>query len=277
MKQILLILFVMVGYGLTAQVTFAPDQPNGTGNTGDSDIKVDVDITNDTNAEQSTFWTIDRVSSSEPVPEEWEFQICDKNNCYIWGLEQCPASSPAVFSSNETFTYNLHMNPHGVEGVGNIAFNITSEDGTILSSIPVDYQIDLVSGLSETDFDVKQIKLYPNPTTDYIQITNDNSVNKVAFYNIVGKRLNTSVHYSGKSHDVSSLQKGIYLVRLFDENDNVISVIKVNKKGLHSFEAPFFMRFPHSRNCPIKFQFDQYFPSHKRQLSPILEYNSVYV
>jgi len=229
MKQILLILFVLVGYGLTAQVSFAPEAPLGTGNTGSSDIKVDVEITNELSTTQTTFWSIDRMGSSEPVPEEWRFQVCDKNSCYVWGLEQCPSSQPAVFNANESFTYNLHMDPEGIAGEGSFSFNITAEDGTILTSIPVEYKIDLVSSVTEADLDVKQLQFYPNPTSDFIQITNDSKVSKLAIYNIVGKRLHTSVHYTGKSHDVSGLQKGIYLVRLFDEGDNVISVIRLNK------------------------------------------------
>ena len=219
----------MIGYGLSAQVSFSPEAPEVKGNTDETKIQVDLNITNDLDVEQITFWTIDRVSSEDQVPSEWEFQVCDKNTCYIWGLEQCPTGNPAVFNANETFTYNLYVNPHGTEGIGNVMFNITAEDGTILSSIPVQYEIDLVSGVNEAELDVKQVKLYPNPTTDYIQITNDNNVSKLAFYNIVGKRLNTSVHYTGKSHDVSGFQKGIYLVRLFDEDDNVISVFRLNK------------------------------------------------
>ena len=232
MKQILLIFFVMVGFGLSAQVTFEPVAPEGLGRTDDTDIKVDIDITNDLTVEQPTFWTIDRVTVTDHdhlVPEEWEFQLCDRNTCYIWGLEQCPSGNPAVFAASETVTYMLHMNPHGTAGVGDVVLNITAEDGSILTSIVIHYDIDLVSGVSELDLDVKQVKLYPNPTSDYIQITNDNNVSKVAFYNIVGKRLNTSIHYPGKSHDVSTLQKGIYLVRLFDENDNVLSVSRLNK------------------------------------------------
>ena len=79
------------------------------------------------------------------------------------------------------------------------------------------------------DLDVKQLKIYPNPTSDFIQIANDNDVAKVAIYNIVGRNLKTSTHFSGKSHDVSTLQKGIYLVRLFDQNDKVLSVFRLNK------------------------------------------------
>lgn len=232
MKQILLLFFVLVGFGLSAQVSYAPEAPEALGKADETDIKVDIDIINDLDADQATFWSIDRVTTVENghlVPEEWEFQLCDINTCYVWGLEQCPSGNPAVFSANQAYTYNLHMNPHGTSGIGDILFNIMDENGSILTSIPVHYDVDLVSGVSEADLDVKQVKLYPNPTSDYVQITNDNNVSKVAFYNIVGKSLNTSSHYPGKSHDVSTLQKGIYLLRLFDENDNVISVVRLNK------------------------------------------------
>ncbi len=216
--------------GLSAQVSFAPEAPEGSGPSTSTDIKVDIDVINDLAEEQITFWYIDRESPTEHdhlVPSEWEFQLCDKNTCYLWGLETCPTGNPAVFNANETFTYNLHMRPHGVAGIGDIILHITAEDGSILTSIPVHYNVD--PSTSTKDLDAKQIKIYPNPTTDFIQLTNDNDVSKVAIYNIVGKNINTSSHFSGKSHDVSRLQKGIYLVRLFDQNDNVLSVFRLNK------------------------------------------------
>ena len=233
MKQIILFSFLLtLSLGLQAQVSFAPESPEVFGKATSTDIKIDLDVINDLAEEQVTFWYIDRLTPTEHdhlVPTEWEFQLCDKNTCYVWGLEACPEGNPAVFNANETFTYNLHMNPHNVAGVGDVLLNITAEDGSILTSIPVHYDVEETS--STLDIDIKQIKIYPNPTTDFIQIANDNNVAKVAIYNIVGKNLKTSAHYTGKSHDVSSLQKGIYLVRLFDENDKVLSVLRLNKSG----------------------------------------------
>ena len=92
-------------------------------------------------------------------------------------------------------------------------------------------EIQVVHSSTSYDIDATQIKIYPNPSTDFIQIANDNNVSKIAIYNIVGKNLNTSSHYEGKSHDVSSLQKGIYLIRLFDENEKVLSVLRLKKSG----------------------------------------------
>ena len=231
MKQIILFsLLLTLSFGLQAQVAFAPDAPEGTDDANTSDLKIDIDIINELEEEQVTFWYIDRVTSTEHdhlVPEEWEFQVCDINTCYLWGLETCPAGNPAVLGASQTYTYNLHMRPHGVKGEGDIILHITSADGAIITSIPVHYNI---TGTSSTyDIEAKQIKIYPNPTSDFIQIANDNDVSKVAIYNIVGKKLNTSDHFAGKSHDVSTLQKGIYLVRLFDQNDKVLSVFRLNK------------------------------------------------
>lgn len=231
MKQIILFsLLFTLSFGLQAQIAFAPEAPQGSGDASSTDIQVDVDIINEEVDDQVTFWYIDRVTPTEDgnlVPEEWEFQICDINTCYLWGLETCPSGNPAVLGGSSSYTYNIHMRPHGVAAEGDIYLQITAEDGSILTSIPIHYN---VSGVSSTDdLDAKQIKIYPNPTSDFIQIANDNDVEKVAIYNIVGKKINTSSHFAGKSHDVSTLQKGIYLVRLFDENDQVLNVFRLNK------------------------------------------------
>jgi len=92
-------------------------------------------------------------------------------------------------------------------------------------------EIQVTHSNSTHDIEASQIKIYPNPSMDFIQISNDDNVSKVAFYNIVGKNLKTSTHFIGKAHDVSSLQKGIYLIRLFDENEKVLSVLRLNKSG----------------------------------------------
>lgn len=111
-----------------------------------------------------------------------------------------------------------------------LSFGLQAQDAyatEATNSTYVEVDVDAFS----PEIEVKQIKIYPNPTTDFIQIANDNDVSKIAIYNIIGKNLKTSTHFSGKSHDVSSLQKGIYLIRLFDENDKVLSVLRLNKSG----------------------------------------------
>lgn len=69
------------------------------------------------------------------------------------------------------------------------------------------------------------VVLYPNPTTDYINIIGD--VTSYEIYDLVGKcvckniRLNVSANI--EEINVSDLQSGIYMIRLFVHNGNVVT------------------------------------------------------
>lgn len=82
--------------------------------------------------------------------------------------------------------------------------------------------------LSNTDFDLeKEITLYPNPATDFLNIKSNGSdkVTAIEFYNTLGQR----IYYENVSNisdikiDVSNLKKGIYFVKVNFENSKVVS------------------------------------------------------
>ena len=223
MKHFILILFLGATFTATGQFDFSPEEVKISGTDEDDSAYVDYDVINVSGAQASTLWLLDRAEA----PAEWEFQICDKNNCYLWGKEDCPESNPNVFSVDESWAYKLAVRPHGTKGVAIVNMNIIDLAGNVLREIPIEITIDGLSSVD--DLDAHQVNIYPNPTTDLFQITNDDQVTKVAFFNIVGKRIKTDGHFAGKSHDVSQLQKGIYLVRLLDSEENVLSVVRLNK------------------------------------------------
>lgn len=223
MKHFILLLFLSATFTATAQFDYSPEEIKIIGTNQDETAYSDYDVINASGAEASTLWVLDRGD----VPAEWEFQICDKNNCYFWGREDCPTANPNVFSVDESWAYKLTVRPHGIAAVGTVSMNITGLNGAVIREIPIEITIDGVSSVD--DLDTHQVNIYPNPTTDLFQISNDDQVSKVVFFNIVGKRIKTDGHFSGKSHDVSQLQKGIYLVRLLDSNENVLSVVRLNK------------------------------------------------
>ena len=75
------------------------------------------------------------------------------------------------------------------------------------------------------------LSVYPNPTVDYISISDPNHVVEyVAVYNLLGKRLKEFKHHSGGQYPVSDLPKNIYLVQLQDENRKVLKTRKVQKR-----------------------------------------------
>ena len=84
--------------------------------------------------------------------------------------------------------------------------------------------------LSVTVFNSNSLVLYPNPATNTVQIGLVNSseqINKVVFYDILGKNVKTvsTVATENLTVDVSDLSKGAYLVEIALENN-----LKVTKK-----------------------------------------------
>lgn len=98
------------------------------------------------------------------------------------------------------------------------------------AQIGVDYRVDASSDntpqLTSVDED---LALYPNPTTDYFKIMNDQNVHTVIISNIVGRQINKFNHERDQVYYVDDLRKGIYLIRLFDEGGNALKALRLSK------------------------------------------------
>ena len=74
--------------------------------------------------------------------------------------------------------------------------------------------------LSTQDFNSKNLKatIYPNPASNNFTIQIENEIKSVEIYSLQGQKVLTS---NAKNVNVSSLSKGMYLVRIEDENNAV--------------------------------------------------------
>ncbi|NJN78505.1 MAG: T9SS type A sorting domain-containing protein [Saprospiraceae bacterium] len=74
------------------------------------------------------------------------------------------------------------------------------------------------------------IRVYPNPAIDYIMITDNEAVRKVWIYNILGKRVKAyDVESQGMKFDIRDLPRGMYIVRLVDNNEELVMTRRINK------------------------------------------------
>ncbi len=74
------------------------------------------------------------------------------------------------------------------------------------------------------------ISIFPNPATEFITIEDsDNIVARVTFYNVLGKEIATYEANNRKTFDMMHFQNGIYLVQLKDNQDQILSTIRVRK------------------------------------------------
>jgi hypothetical protein len=83
--------------------------------------------------------------------------------------------------------------------------------------------------LGISNFDSSVFEAYPNPVNDVLNISYSKNVTGVVIYNIVGQEVLTQTSSSSISKvDMSSLSKGIYIVRA--TTDNQVKMIKITKE-----------------------------------------------
>ncbi|RED47139.1 putative secreted protein (Por secretion system target) [Winogradskyella eximia] len=74
------------------------------------------------------------------------------------------------------------------------------------------------AALSVNDFNINSISLQPNPTTSMLNIEMTQSLKQASVYSMLGKEVLKS---ENKKLDVSSLENGVFLIKIEDENGNV--------------------------------------------------------
>lgn len=96
------------------------------------------------------------------------------------------------------------------------------------------FDLDGIGVIHEQELNVdliekQDISVYPNPTSDFIKVKSTSGVDKVEIYSTLGKLVKKYVNLQeGERLDISSLPKGMYLVKIKSEEKN--SLFKIIKK-----------------------------------------------
>lgn len=68
-------------------------------------------------------------------------------------------------------------------------------------------------GLSVDDFEIAKIKLYPNPSSDYLFVDNLQSNQIISIYNVLGKKINETLYSENVPIDIRMLYSGMYFLK----------------------------------------------------------------
>lgn len=117
-----------------------------------------------------------------------------------------------------------------VEESGKLFFNddnlMINTNGTNTTSIPVALikRITFSEEMMETtELTIENLVLYPNPATNFIRIqSNSGELIDVKIYSMQGQLLLSGKYFSSENIDVSSLEKGIYVVKADKSNLKMI-------------------------------------------------------
>lgn len=202
------------------------------GNVADSHVDYTFAVTNIGDETATFYW---ELIKNPDMPRDWAFTICDAILCHAEFTESSPCEDDYlnVLEPGQTVDYfKVGLNPYGSEGISDVTFRMTAECApgtTVLGEANITFT---VAGQSNLDEEIlsDDLLIYPNPTSDRFLLNNDSEVAEIAVFNIVGKRVMSESHRPGLSHDVSSLDKGIYLVRMLDNNNSTLKVIRLTKE-----------------------------------------------
>ncbi|UOK43900.1 MULTISPECIES: SBBP repeat-containing protein [Flavobacterium] len=157
----------------------------------------------------------------------------------------------AKYDGSGNYVYAKSMGGYGedigyslaIDGVGNIyitgSFQNTADFDPSVSTYnltTLHNKAIFVARYNETgttmgvnDFVLNNLKLYPNPVTDIMNIENEQTISTVEVYSITGQRvLVKTVNAISASIDMSGLNEGMYLVKVVA--DDAVKAIKVIKK-----------------------------------------------
>lgn len=72
------------------------------------------------------------------------------------------------------------------------------------------------------------LSVFPNPATDYFKVSENNWVQKIAVYNLAGRRVSTFTYSDDRKYDISSLPKGMYLVQMLDFHSQILGTRRIS-------------------------------------------------
>lgn len=234
--QLIILFFVLSSFAVVAQ-SFVPDADS----VHQEDYANTVEII--ANNELSTVPTSSTDTLRwkrivEQVPSGWETLVCDNNLCYGPTVDEAPQD--AIISGTKDNNIDVHFRPDSIEGSGLVKIHIWDVNDSLNSNHTLTFTAKAEGynpALSSASIDYSsKIKVYPNPAREFLYLRDlpvNNAVN-VEIYNILGRKMlsetfNSSNASSEQRVDINELQKGIYLVRVFDAQMNILATHSISK------------------------------------------------
>ena len=227
MKQLLLLF--LFSYSLTsfAQVSLSLSVPDasleviGT----EDEVIAKGTLTNETADTMRIGWSRNIIE----LFEGWETAVCDNNLCYAPSINESPQDLVILPGGESQF--NVYIYPLGLSGGRAIievtATDLSNENNTVTGR----YEFNTNVTTSTTSIPTPDIKIFPNPTVDFISITEAQYVERLIIYNIVGRPVKMFEANYNNTYNIVDLPTGMYLVRLMGEDDKTIKTVRLSKKG----------------------------------------------
>lgn len=156
-----------------------------------------------------------RREFGEDCPAEWDWVTADANNHHLPDVNESPG--PNMLPPNAYFYFNQQIRLY-TPGCCDLKI-IFSLDGS--PNIPIDtgyYHVEINSNgcllTSTMEEEMEAFKIYPNPSSNFLNLTNTHLLESIEIFDLVGKSCYKSSSIESSQIDISSFQPGVYIARL---------------------------------------------------------------
>ncbi len=176
------------------------------------DIPGNSIITNESGMAHTFTWTRSIIS----MTETWETAVCDITMCYLPFVE----SQSFVLGAGAWGNLDIHVYPNNTEGSALIQIYIEDDAEPVNSATGIYY---FNQALSAPERLSENIKTYPNPVADILNIEAGHQVHRIEIFNIEGKRMLAELVNGNSAINLSGLPSGTFILRMFDGANQQIS------------------------------------------------------
>lgn len=187
-------------------------------------------LTNKGSADVDLYWAIEKGND---FPNLWKTTMCDSRLCYNENIDVIDTRRPNKLFKDSTMIFQIYFHPSGQKATSTLQLKLYSDKElkNLVAETKANANVTADATVSFNSVKLAEdLLLYPNPADQFFFIKNDNNINRVIIYNVLGKEIKTEYHSKGASHDISDLNKGLYFLKLLDSKNKLIKTLRLNKR-----------------------------------------------
>jgi hypothetical protein len=151
------------------------------------------------------------VRTSKTLASGWESSVCDTNACYFPETD----SAVVIIQPGRSSKLDIYFYPEGVAGSGEVEvklFLLANRNVFLTGQYSAIAEVNAIGSFSPK---IPEIKIYPNPATDFIVLESKNQISTLEWFDSQGRMVQISLVEGSISHvSTGGLKPGFYNILL---------------------------------------------------------------
>ncbi len=165
------------------------------------------------------------VKKAQSKPDISDAAICDNVVCWNPSRNESDFSIEVGDSSN----FDFHYYPNG--NAGNAVYKVSVEEvAKPDNKAELTFTINDATTSNALFPGEENVRIYPNPATDYFSVDGIDQLKRVIVINLVGQEVKRFSASLKAKYNISELIRGLYLIRLVDNKEQVIKTVRLSKR-----------------------------------------------